>query len=91
MIDPRPPRKTFPFLLLQLVVANILVAMAVTGTLYVLFTRLMDAYFERLMHEFDISPTKLNSMFTSDVEQSLWWGIVVALALGILLSWLLTR
>ena len=91
MIDPRAPRKTFPILLLQLVIANILVAVAVTGTLYVLFTRLMDTYFARLMHEFDISPTKLNSMFTSDVEQSLWWGILVALMLGIALSWLLTK
>ncbi len=87
----KPPEKNFPALLVQLVIANIIVAMAVTATLYWIFTRLMDAYFERLMHEFDISPTKLNSMFTSDVEQSLWWGIVVALALGLVLSWLLTK
>ena len=85
------PKKGYPVLLVQLVVANIIVAAAVTATLYWIFTRLKDAYFISLTEEFAISPTKLNSMFTMDVEQSLWWGIVVALALGIALSLLLTR
>jgi len=77
--------------LFQLVIANIIVAGAVTATLYWIFTQLMDNYFNKLMNEFDISPTKLNSMFASNVEQSLWWGIVVALALGTVLSLLLTK
>lgn len=85
------PKKTYPILLVQLVLANIVVAGAVTATLYWIFTRLKDAYFMNLMREFGISPTKLNSMFTTDVEQSLWWGILVALALGIFISLVLTK
>jgi signal transduction histidine kinase len=91
MNEPKKRGRGYPVLLVQLVVANILVAGAVTATLYGIFTRLMENYFTKLMHEFDISPTKLNSMFTSSVEQSLWWGIGVALALGIVLSLLLTK
>ncbi|MCF6302283.1 MAG: ATP-binding protein [Devosiaceae bacterium] len=87
----KAPSKGYPVLLAQLVVANVIVAAAVTATLYWIFSRLKDAYFINLTEEFLISPTKLNSMFTMDVEQSLWWGIVVALALGIALSLLLTR
>ncbi len=91
MSEPKKRAHGYPVLLFQLVMANILVAGAVTATLYWIFTGLMDNYFTKLMHEFDISPTKLNSMFASNVEQSLWWGIVVALALGIVLSLLLTK
>ena len=91
MTNPDKPRRGYPVLLVQLVVANIIVAAAVTATLYWIFTSLKDAYFMNLMHEFGISPTKLNSMFTMDVEQSLWWGILVALGLGIALSLLLTK
>jgi signal transduction histidine kinase len=91
MSEPKKRARGYPVLLFQLVMANILVAGAVTATLYWIFTGLMDNYFTKLMHEFDISPTKLNSMFASNVEQSLWWGIVVALALGIVLSLLLTK
>ncbi len=91
MNEPKKRGRGYPVLLVQLVVANILVAGAVTATLYGIFTRLMENYFNKLMHEFDISPTKLNEMFTSSVEQSLWWGIGVALALGIVLSLLLTK
>ncbi len=91
MSEPKKRRRGYPVLLFQLVVANILVAGAVTATLYWIFTRLMGNYFTKLMHEFDISPTKLNSMFASSVEQSLWWGIGVALVLGIVLSLLLTK
>jgi len=91
MSDPKHRGRGYPVLLFQLVFANILVAGAVTATLYGIFTRLMENYFAKLMHEFAISPTKLNSMFTNSVEQSLWWGILVALALGIALSLLLTK
>jgi len=91
MSEPKRQGRGYPVLLFQLVVANILVAGAVTATLYGIFTRLMENYFAKLMHEFGISPTKLNSMFTSSVEQSLWWGILVALALGIALSLMLTK
>ncbi len=90
MAERRRPAN-YPVLLVQLVLANIAVAAAVTLTLYWLFTRLMDSYFDSLMDEFDVSPTKLNTMFAMDVEQSLWWGIAVALALGIALSLILTR
>lgn len=91
MNEHKPRIRNFPVLLVQLVVANIVVAGAVTATLYWLFTGLMDAYFSSLMDEFDISPTKLNSMFAMDVEQSLWWVIAVALALGVALALVLTR
>jgi len=91
MSEPKRRGPGYPVLLFQLVIANILVAGAVTATLYGIFTQLMENYFTKLMHEFGISPTKLNSMFTSSVEQSLWWGILVALALGIVLSLLLTK
>ena len=91
MTDKNKPTKGFPILLVQLVLANIIVAAAVTATLYWIFTRLKNDYFMNLMHEFGVSPTKLNSMFTMDIEQSLWWGILVALALGLVLSLLLTK
>ncbi len=91
MSEPKKRGRGYPVLMFQLVIANILVAGAVTATLYGIFTRLMGNYFTKLMHEFGISPTKLNLMFSSSVEQSLWWGIFVALALGIVLSLLLTK
>ncbi len=91
MSEQLPRIRNFPVLLVQLVVANIVVAGAVAAMLYWLFTGLMDAYFNSLTDEFDISPTKLNSMFAMDVEQSLWWVVAVALALGIALALILTR
>lgn len=81
----------FPMLFIQLVAANIVVAGTVTALLYLTFQNLTEAYFHRLMEEFHISPTKLNSMFVEDVETSLIWGIGVALAVGIVLSFLLTK
>ncbi|HHG89474.1 MAG TPA: HAMP domain-containing protein [Devosia sp.] len=91
MSEQPPHVKNLPVLLVQLVVANIVVAGTVTALLYWLFTGLMDAYFNSLTAEFGISPTKLNSMFAMDVEQSLWWVIALALALGIALALILTR
>ena len=73
----------FPLLLIQLVSANIIVAGVVAAVLYFTFDSLTELYFERLMKEFNISPTKLNSMFVEDVERSLFWGIGVALAVGV--------
>jgi two-component system sensor histidine kinase BaeS len=80
-----------PLLLIQLVLANIIVAGVVAAVLYFTFDSLTEVYFERLMKEFNISPTKLNSMFVEDVERSLFWGIGVALAVGVGLSLLLTN
>ena len=84
-------KPVFPVLLIQLVAANIIVAGTVTLLLYLTFQNLTEAYFHRLMVEFNISPTKLNSMFVDDVERSLVWGVGLSLAVGLLLSFLLTR
>jgi len=84
-------RRVFPILFVQILAANLAVAGAVTVLLYWTFRRLTDAYFHRLMEEFAISPTKLNSMFVEDVEKSLIVGIVLALAIGLALSFLLTK
>jgi len=81
----------FPMLFIQLFAANIVVAGTVTLLLYLTFQNLTEAYFHRLMEEFHISPTKLNSMFVEDVETTLIWGIGAALAVGIVLSFLLTK
>lgn len=80
-----------PILLIQLVAGNIVVAGVVAIVLYITFGGLTEAYFERLTEEFNISPTKLNTMFVDDVEQSLFWGIGIALVVGIGLSLLLTN
>jgi signal transduction histidine kinase len=84
-------RRVFPILFVQILAANLAVAGAVTLLLYWTFQRLTDAYFHRLMVEFNISPTKLNSMFVEDVEKSLVVGIGLALAIGLALSFLLTK
>ena len=83
--------RAMPLLLIQLVVANIIVAGVVAMVLYITFDGLTETYFDRLMKEFNISPTELNSMFVDDVEQSLFWGIGIALVVGIGLSLLLTN
>ena len=84
-------KRAFPILFVQILAANLAVAGAVTLLLYWTFQRLTDAYFHRLMEEFAISPTKLNSMFVEDVERSLVVGIGLALAIGLALSFLLTK
>ena len=84
-------RRVFPILFVQVLAANLAVAGAVTLLLYWTFRQLTDAYFHRLMVEFNISPTKLNSMFVEDVEKSLVVGIGLALAIGLALSFLLTK
>ena len=84
-------RRAFPILFVQILAANLAVAGAVTLLLYWTFRQLTDAYFHRLMEEFAISPTKLNSMFVEDVERSLVVGIGLALAIGLALSFLLTK
>ena len=84
-------KRVFPILFVQILAANLAVAGAVTLLLYWTFQRLTDAYFHRLMVEFNISPTKLNSMFVEDVEKSLVFGIGLALAIGLILSFLLTK
>jgi signal transduction histidine kinase len=84
-------KRAFPVLFVQILAANLAVAGAVTLLLYWTFRRLTDAYFHSLMKEFDISPTKLNSMFVEDVERSLVVGIGLALAIGLALSFLLTK
>ncbi len=86
-----PPARAMPLLLIQLVAANIIVAGVVAVVLYFTFDGLTEAYFNRLMKEFNISPTKLNSMFVEDVERSLFWGIGIALVVGVGLSLLLTN
>ena len=84
-------KRVFPILFVQILAANLAVAGAVTLLLYWTFQQLTDAYFHRLMVEFSISPTKLNSMFVEDVERSLVVGIGLALAIGLALSFLLTK
>ena len=69
-------KRVFPILFVQILTANLAVAGAVTLLLYWTFRRLTDAYFHRLMEEFNISPTKLNSMFVEDVEKSLIFGLL---------------
>jgi signal transduction histidine kinase len=90
LAEPRRKR-AFPILFAQILAANLAVAGAVTLLLYWTFRQLTDAYFHRLMVEFNISPTKLNSMFVEDVEKSLVVGIGLALAIGLALSFLLTK
>jgi signal transduction histidine kinase len=90
LAEPRRKR-AFPILFVQILAANLAVAGAVTLLLYWTFRQLTDAYFHRLMAEFNISPTKLNSMFVEDVEKSLVVGIGLALAIGLALSFLLTK
>jgi signal transduction histidine kinase len=87
----RHRKAAFPVLFIQLVAANIIVAGTVTLLLYLTFETLTEDYFHRLMVEFNISPTKLNSMFVEDVEKSLLWGIGLSLAIGMILSFLLTK
>lgn len=84
-------RRALPIVFGQLVAANLVVAGVVAVVLYLTFQNLTAGYFERLMKEFNISPTKLNSMFVEDVERSLFWGIVLAVAVGIGLSLLLAN
>lgn len=87
----RQRRREFPILFTQILTANLAVAGAVALLLYWTFSALTETYFHRLMVEFSISPTKLNSMFVEDVENSLYVGIGLALAFGLALSFLLTK
>lgn len=84
-------RTVFPVLFFQMVAVSIVVASTVTVLLYLTFDKLTQVYFHSLMVEFNISPTKLNSMFVDDVERSLIWGIGLSLLVGLILSFLLTR
>ncbi len=81
----------FPVLFVQMVAVSIVVAGTVTVLLYMTFDKLTEVYFHSLMVEFNISPTKLNSMFVEDVERSLVWGIGLSLLVGLVLSFLLAR
>ena len=94
MVDNAEPAKrkaAFPVLFLQMVAVSVVVAGTVTVLLYLTFEKLTEVYFRSLMVEFNISPTKLNSMFVDDVERSLIWGIALSLLVGLVLSFFLAR
>lgn len=78
-------------LLLKLLAINIPVAAVAIVVLWVVMDTLAAGYFSVLMREYRINPVDVHRMFIHSVHRYLIWTSAGALALGALLSSLLTR
>jgi signal transduction histidine kinase len=78
-------------LLVKLLAINIPVVAMVILVLWLVLDTLAADYFSLLMKEYHINPTDAHQMFVHSVHRYLLWTSVSALALGALLSYLLTQ
>jgi len=78
-------------MLLKLLAINVPVVAVVIVVLWLVLDTLAANYFSVLMKEYRISPTDAHRMFVHSVHRYLLWTSIGALALGALLSFLLTH
>lgn len=78
-------------LLWKLLAVQVSVIAAVIGVVWFAVDTLAADYFSALMTEYDISPTRTHQMFVDAVHRYMIQATLGALALAVLLSFLLTR
>ncbi len=79
-------------LLWKLLLINVVPVIAVIIlVIYLSINQLAADYFMTLMDKYDVSPTETHKMFLEAIHRYLLWAAVLALALALLLSYLLTR
>lgn len=75
-----PRWRSWPWLTLQIIVANVVIILTVVSAWYVVFMKQTSVYYDRLMSTFNIEPGSLHTMYVDDVERQLW----VSLGLGLI-------
>ncbi|MEM6988746.1 MAG: ATP-binding protein [Pseudomonadota bacterium] len=87
--------RNWPWLTLQIIVANVAVILGLATVWYLVFMQQSSVYSDRLMHTFNIQPGQLHAMYVDDVERQLWGtvviGIVIAIVAAVGLAWLIVR
>ncbi|MEM7404393.1 MAG: ATP-binding protein [Pseudomonadota bacterium] len=87
--------RRWPWLTVQIIVANVAIILALAAVWYLVFVHQSDVYSARLMSTFNIEPGQLHAMYVDDVERQLWQsvliGIVTATLASIGLAWLIVR
>ena len=87
--------RRWPWLTLQMIVANVVVILALATAWYFVFKHQSSVYSERLMSTFNIEPGSLHAMYVDDVERQLWFsvmlGLVFAIAASVGLALLIAR
>lgn len=87
--------RSWPWLTLQIVAANIAVVMALAGVWFFVFKHQSSVYSDRLMSTFNIEPGQLHAMYVADVERQLWAsviaGVLMATVAAIGLAFLIVR
>ena len=79
-------------LLWKLLLINIVPVIAVIIlVIWMAIDHLAANYFMALMVKYDVSPTETHHMFLAAIHRYLIWAMLSALALALLLSYLLTR
>ena len=78
--------RTWPWLTLQIIAANVAIIMALAAAWYLVFMQQSDVYSARLMSTFNIEPGRLHTMYVEDVERQLWTSVIVGLVAAIILS-----
>jgi signal transduction histidine kinase len=78
-------------LLFKLLAVNLPILMAAMAVVWLAIDYLAADYFSALMEQYDISPSETHEMFVDAVHRYLIQASVVAIAVAVLLSFLLTR
>ena len=78
--------RSWPWLTLQIVAANVAIIAALAAAWYLVFTHQSAIYSDRLMSTFNIEPGRLHAMYVEDVERQLWTSVIVGLLAAILAS-----
>lgn len=80
------------YLLWKLLLINVVPVIAVIIlVIWVAIDQLAADYFMTLMDKYDVSPTETHQMFLAAIHRYMLWATLAALALALLLSFLLTR
>lgn len=78
--------RNWPWLTLQIIIANVTVIAALAMAWYLTFMHQSNVYSERLMSTFNIEPGRLHTMYVDDVERQLWISVTLGLIIAILAS-----
>ena len=78
--------RRWPWLTLQIIVANVVVILALAAAWYFVFKHQSNVYSERLMSAFNIEPGSLHAMYVDDVERQLWFSVMLGLVFAIVAS-----
>ncbi|MBL25164.1 MAG: hypothetical protein CMM48_14850 [Rhodospirillaceae bacterium] len=78
--------RSWPWLALQIVAANVAIIMALAAAWYLVFMQQSKVYSVRLMSTFNIEPGRLHAMYVEDVERQLWTSVIVGLVIAIVVS-----